>query len=163
MRGECIESILKNNASQHSDSNHLAQWVRNSHQIPPPDNEIPLEEWTREELAARAPKTNSPVSGGAQSQENTVEEQTAINSDVEQQSTTSSASLSTVKSNSVAASRKNGGLFQGSPKDCTGTGSINICRRCHRWSLTWRDDKIVCRMISISCPDQESVGNSIVD
>ncbi|XP_043276149.1 uncharacterized protein PsGEF [Venturia canescens] len=131
LRGECLDSILKNNVNQHSDSNHLAQWVRNSHQIPPPDHEIPLEEWTREELAARAPKSSSPVSAAVHNPENVVEEQIAMNSDVEQQSTASSASLSTVKSNSVTANRKNGGFFQGggSLKDITGTSAISICRR----------------------------------
>lgn len=60
------------------------------------------------------------------------EESTVVNSDVEQQSTASSASLSTVKSNSLPnqpSSKKNGNLV----KD-TSSGSINICRRCHRYT-----------------------------
>ncbi|KAG7197834.1 hypothetical protein KM043_001647 [Ampulex compressa] len=119
--GESLEAILKNSR----ENNHLAQWVRNSHQIPPPDPEGPLEEWTPEELAARAPKE-----GGSNraAQEAPTEEVVTASSDAEQQSTASSASLSTVKSNSVTA-RKNGSQI--SSKD-NSTGSINICRRCHR-------------------------------
>lgn len=107
----------------------MAQWVRNSHQIPPPDSEEnPIEEWTAEELAARAPRE-----GGNESntEENTAAEEAVaevVNSDVEQQSTASSASLSTVKSNSVTT--KKNGSFASSRENST--GSINICRRCHR-------------------------------
>ncbi|XP_076228035.1 protostome-specific GEF isoform X1 [Nomia melanderi] len=122
---ESIETIIKNSR----EDNHLAQWVRNSHQIPPPDHEeAPIEEWTAEELAARAPKESIGESDGGQ---NTPAEEVVTevgNSDVEQQSTASSASLSTVKSNSVST-KKNGSL--GSSKE-NSTSSINICRRCHR-------------------------------
>lgn len=103
--GESLEAILKR------ENNHLAQWVRNSHQIPPPDHEGSLEEWTAEELAARAPRESSNVQDAV--------ETVAANSDVEQQSTASSASLSTVKSNT----RKNG---------VSSKENISICRRCHR-------------------------------
>ncbi|XP_011302252.1 uncharacterized protein PsGEF [Fopius arisanus] len=119
---DTLESILKSSPSNH-ENNHLAQWVRNSHHAPPPDHEVALEEWTAEELAARAPRESST---NVQIHENT-EEQTAPSSDPEQQSTTSSASLSTVKSSNVNA-RKNGNIFS---KETSG-GSINICRRCHR-------------------------------
>ncbi|XP_063972686.1 uncharacterized protein Psgef isoform X2 [Diachasmimorpha longicaudata] len=121
--GDTLESILKSSPSNH-ENNHLAQWVRNSHHAPPPDHEIALEEWTAEELAARAPPRES--STNVQVHENT-EEHTAPSSDPEQQSTTSSASLSTVKSSSVNP-KKNGNIFS---KELPG-GSINICRRCHR-------------------------------
>ncbi|XP_051159071.1 uncharacterized protein LOC127280218 isoform X2 [Leptopilina boulardi] len=97
------------------DSNHLAQWVQNSHQIPSPDQEISLEEWTAEELAARTPRENI-----ERTLEYNAEETTTVNSDVEQQSTTSSASLSTVKSSTV--SKKNGSYQT----------TISICRRCHK-------------------------------
>lgn len=123
---DTLESILKSSPS-HQENNHLAQWVRNSHRAPPPDHEIALEEWTAEELAARAPRESST---NAQVHEST-EEHTAPSSDPEQQSTTSSASLSTVKSSSVNP-KKNGNIFA---KETPG-GSINICRRCHRWSLS---------------------------
>lgn len=108
----------------------MAQWVRNSHQIPPPDHEeAPIEEWTAEELAARAPKESIGESDGGRNTPTHEEVVTEIgNSDVEQQSTASSASLSTVKSNSVST-KKNGSL--GSSKE-NSTSSINICRRCHR-------------------------------
>ncbi|XP_015179195.1 PREDICTED: uncharacterized protein LOC107067842 isoform X2 [Polistes dominula] len=119
---ESLVDILKNTR----EDNHLAQWVRNSHQIPPSDNEGSLEEWTAEELAARAPGENKerPVEEITE----TTEEIVTANSDVEQQSTASSASLSTVKSNSITA-RKNGSYI--SSKD-NSTSSISICRRCHR-------------------------------
>ncbi|XP_076673856.1 protostome-specific GEF isoform X2 [Andrena cerasifolii] len=122
---ESIDTILKNSR----EDNHLAQWVRNSHQIPPPDHEeAPIEEWTPEELAARAPKES--VDQGDREQNTQAEEIVAEvgNSDVEQQSTASSASLSTVKSNSVT-NRKNGSLASSKENS---TSSINICRRCHR-------------------------------
>ncbi|XP_044595390.1 uncharacterized protein LOC123272572 isoform X3 [Cotesia glomerata] len=116
-----LESIIKpiNDSSQNNI--HLAQWVRNSHQIPPPDYEVPPEEWTVEELAARAPKES--ISSNVNEQ--VIEENVATNSDQEQHSTASSASLSTVKSTTVN-SKKNGS-FKDAP-----SGSINICRRCHR-------------------------------
>ena len=57
------------------------------------------------------------------------EESAVVNSDAEQQSSASSASLSTVKSNSIQP-KKNGSVV--SSKD-TSSGSINICRRCHRY------------------------------
>ncbi|XP_067215938.1 uncharacterized protein PsGEF isoform X2 [Linepithema humile] len=117
--GGSLETILKNSR----ENNHLAQWVRNSHQIPPPDHEGSLEEWTAEELAARAPRESNSRST---SQDTATEEITTGNSDAEQQSTASSASLSTVKSNSVT--RKNGHM---SSKE-NSTSSISICRRCHR-------------------------------
>ncbi|CAL7948000.1 unnamed protein product [Xylocopa violacea] len=123
---ESIDDIMKSSA----ENNHLAQWVRNSHQIPPPDHEeAPLEEWTVEELAARAPRETS---NEKNEHENAPTEDVAevINSDMEQQSTASSASLSTVKSNSVTA-RKNGGSFASSAKE-NSASSISICRRCHR-------------------------------
>ncbi|KAL2738015.1 uncharacterized protein V1478_002101 [Vespula squamosa] len=116
---ESLADILKSTR----EDNHLAQWVRNSHQIPPSDNEGSLEEWTAEELAARAPGEKN----GRSVQEATTTEVTA-NSDVEQQSTASSASLSTVKSNSITA-RKNGSYVSSKENS---TSSINICRRCHR-------------------------------
>lgn len=61
--GEDIELMMLKDSNdhqrqqqpQHEEDNHLARWVRNSHQIPPPDQEIPIEEWTAEELAARTP------------------------------------------------------------------------------------------------------------
>lgn len=112
--GENLETILKNSRENH---HHLAQWVRNSHQLPPLDHESSFEEWTAEELAARTPKGNSSRS-----------DITAINSDMEQQSTTSSTSLSTVKSNNMT--RKNGGHLLTSKENTM--GSISICRRCHR-------------------------------
>ncbi|XP_033227024.1 uncharacterized protein LOC117179394 [Belonocnema kinseyi] len=102
------------------DSNNLAQWVQNSHQIPPPDHEISLEEWTVEELAARTPRENIERTIS----EYITEENTAVNSDVEQQSTASSASLSTVKSNTMT--KKNG------THTSIRETSINICRKCHR-------------------------------
>lgn len=108
----------------------MAQWVRNSHQIPPPDHEeVPIEEWTAEQLAARAPRetSNEPSrERNSATAEDVVTE--VINSDIEQQSTASSASLSTVKSNSVTA-KKNGSLASSKENS---TSSINICRRCHR-------------------------------
>ena len=52
--GDSLDLMLKE--TSHQEDNHLAQWVRNSHQIPPPDSEVPIEEWTPEELAARTPK-----------------------------------------------------------------------------------------------------------
>lgn len=107
----------------------MAQWVRNSHQIPPPDNEeVPIEEWTAEELAARAPKetSNEPSRERNATAEDVVTE--IMSSDIEQQSTASSASLSTVKSNSVNT-KKNGSLASSKENS---TSSINICRRCHR-------------------------------
>ncbi|XP_015596759.1 uncharacterized protein LOC107268470 isoform X2 [Cephus cinctus] len=120
--GESLDTMLK--TSTHED-NHLAQWVQNSHQIPPPDHEVPLEEWTPEELAARAPKEN----GSRQEQDVVqVEETIAISSDIEQQSTASSASLSTVRSSSITA-KKNSSQFASKENS---TGSINICKRCHR-------------------------------
>lgn len=122
---ESIDTILKNSR----EDNHLAQWVRNSHQIPPPDHEeAPIEEWTPEELAARAPKES--VDQGDREQSTRAEEIVAEigNSDVEQQSTASSASLSTVKSNSMM-NRKNGSLASSKENS---SSSINICRRCHR-------------------------------
>ncbi|KYN06675.1 hypothetical protein ALC62_02333 [Cyphomyrmex costatus] len=118
--GESLETILKNSR----ENNHLAQWVRNSHQIPPPDHEGSFEEWTAEELAARTPRESNSRST---SQDTATEEVTMANSDVEQQSTASSASLSTVKSNSMT--RKNGSHI---PTKENSTSSINICRRCHR-------------------------------
>ncbi|XP_033176569.1 uncharacterized protein LOC100749680 isoform X2 [Bombus impatiens] len=121
---DSIDSIVKSSTGD----NHLAQWVRNSHQIPPPDNEeVPIEEWTAEELAARAPKETS----NEPSRERTTAEDVVteiMSSDIEQQSTASSASLSTVKSNSVNA-KKNGSLASSKENS---TSSINICRRCHR-------------------------------
>ena len=102
------------------DSNHLAQWVRNSHQIPPPDQEIPLEEWTAEELAARTPRENCERTIS----ENIIGENTTVNSDAEQQSTTSSASLSTVKSNTKT--KQNGSYT------IIRENTINICKKCHR-------------------------------
>ncbi|KAF7997743.1 hypothetical protein HCN44_009141 [Aphidius gifuensis] len=104
--------------------NHLAQWVRNSQHAPPPDNEQSLEEWTPEELAARAPR-DTPVDVEIH-ECNNEEINCPNNSDIERQSSTSSASLSTIKSNNPV---KNGSLFGG--KDTT-KGSINMCRRCHR-------------------------------
>ncbi|CAL1677028.1 unnamed protein product [Lasius platythorax] len=118
--GESLDTILKNSR----ENNHLAQWVRNSHQIPPPDNESSLEEWTAEELAARAPRESNSRST---SQDTATEDITTANSDAEQQSTASSASLSTVKSNSMA--RKNGSHVSSKENS---TSSISICRRCHR-------------------------------
>ncbi|XP_020286362.1 uncharacterized protein LOC109855986 isoform X2 [Pseudomyrmex gracilis] len=118
--GESLDTILKNS----QENNHLAQWVRNSHQIPPPDHEGSLEEWTVEELAARSPRESNSRST---SQDTATEEVVAANSDVEQQSTASSASLSTVKSNSVT--RKNGSHVSSKENS---TSSISICRRCHR-------------------------------
>ncbi|XP_015431493.1 PREDICTED: uncharacterized protein LOC107187831 [Dufourea novaeangliae] len=122
---ESIETIIKNSR----EDNHLAQWVRNSRQIPPPDHEeAPIEEWTPEELAARAPKETMDGSDGGR---NTPAEEIVTeigNSDVEQQSTASSASLSTVKSNCVST-KKNGSLASSKENS---TSSINICRRCHR-------------------------------
>ncbi|XP_014484792.1 PREDICTED: uncharacterized protein LOC106749639 [Dinoponera quadriceps] len=117
--GESLEAILKSSR----ENNHLAQWVRNSHQIPPPDHEGSLEEWTAEELAARAPRESNsrPI------QDTVTEEIVTANSDVEQQSTASSASLSTVKSNSMT--RKNGSHMSSKENS---TSSISICRRCHR-------------------------------
>lgn len=56
--GDSLELMLKR--SSQPEDNHLAQWVRNSHQIPPPDNEVPIEEWTPEELAARTPREATP-------------------------------------------------------------------------------------------------------
>ncbi|CAK9810456.1 hypothetical protein ANTPLA_LOCUS6595 [Anthophora plagiata] len=123
---ESIDAIIKSSR----ENNHLAQWVRNSHQVPPPDQEeAPIEEWTAEELAARAPRDQHESNReGNRSVEDVVTE--VINSDVEQQSTTaSSASLSTVKSNSVTT-KKNGSLAASSKENST--SSINICRRCHR-------------------------------
>lgn len=117
--GESLEAILKSSR----ENNHLAQWVRNSHQIPPPDHEGSLEEWTAEELAARAPRESNSRS----IQDTVVEEIVTANSDVEQQSTASSASLSTVKSNSMT--RKNGSHMSSKENS---TSSISICRRCHR-------------------------------
>ncbi|XP_043254645.1 uncharacterized protein LOC122398629 [Colletes gigas] len=122
---ESIDTIIKNSR----EDNHLAQWVRNSRQIPPPDHEeAPIEEWTPEELAARAPKENLNEPDREQNipSEEVIAE--VVNSDVELQSTTSSASLSTVKSNSVTA-KKNGSLTSSKENS---TSSINICRRCHR-------------------------------
>lgn len=109
--------------------NHLAQWVRNSHHAPPPDNEQSLEEWTAEELAARAPR-DTPINVEIH-ECNIINNDEIIghNSDIERQSSTSSASLSTVRSNNPA---KNGSLF--GSKD-TPKGSINMCRRCHRFSF----------------------------
>ncbi|KYQ58357.1 hypothetical protein ALC60_02777 [Trachymyrmex zeteki] len=118
--GESLETILKNSR----ENNHLAQWVRNSHQIPPPDHEGSFEEWTAEELAARTPRESNSRST---SQDTATEEVTTANSDVEQQSTASSASLSTVKSNSMT--RKNGSHI---PTKENSMSSISICRRCHR-------------------------------
>ncbi|XP_066594819.1 uncharacterized protein PsGEF [Prorops nasuta] len=116
------ERILKDSR----ENNHLAQWVRNSHQIPPPDHEGSFEEWTVEELEARAPKECSNVTSPAIE----MEENATVNSDVEQQSSTaSSASLNTVKSTSVT-SKRNGS--QTSSKEVSSAGSINICKRCHR-------------------------------
>ena len=122
---ESIDSIVKSSTGD----NHLAQWVRNSHQIPPPDQEeVPIEEWTAEDLAARVPRET----GNESSRErHAIVDDVAtevISSDVEQQSTASSASLSTVKSNSVTA-KKNGSLASSKENS---TSSINICRRCHR-------------------------------
>lgn len=117
---ESLETILKNSR----ENNHLAQWVRNSHQIPPPDHEGSLEEWTAEELAARAPRESNSRST---SQDTATEEVATGNSDAEQQSTASSASLSTVKSNSMT--RKNGSHM---PSKENSASSISICRRCHR-------------------------------
>lgn len=123
---ESIDSIVKSSRGD----NHLAQWVRNSHQIPPPDHEeVPIEEWTAEQLAARAPRetSNEPSrERNSATAEDVITE--VINSDIEQQSTASSASLSTVKSNSVTA-KKNGSLASSKENS---TSSINICRRCHR-------------------------------
>ncbi|XP_025073110.1 uncharacterized protein LOC105423144 [Pogonomyrmex barbatus] len=118
--GESLETILKDSR----ENNHLAQWVRNSHQIPPPDHEGSFEEWTAEELAARTPRESNSRST---SQDTATEEVTTANSDVEQQSTASSASLSTVKSNSVT--RKNGSHISSKENSMS---SISICRRCHR-------------------------------
>lgn len=129
---ESLVDILKDTR----DDNHLAQWVRNSHQIPPSDNEGSLEEWTAEELAARAPgeknegsvEDTTTTTMTTMTTTTTTDEVVTANSDIEQQSTASSASLSTVKSNSVTA-RKNGSYV--SSKESS-TSSINICRRCHR-------------------------------
>ncbi|XP_053988238.1 uncharacterized protein LOC128881323 isoform X1 [Hylaeus volcanicus] len=122
---ESIDTIIKNSR----EDNHLAQWVRNSRHIPPPDHEeAPIEEWTPEELAARAPKETINETDREQSIQTEEVIAEVVTSDVEQQSTASSASLSTVKSNSVT-NRKNGSL--GSSKE-NSTSSINICRRCHR-------------------------------
>ncbi|XP_011503429.1 PREDICTED: uncharacterized protein LOC105366627 [Ceratosolen solmsi marchali] len=119
--GESLDSMLERSNQQQD--NHLAQWVRNSHQIPPPDHEVPIEEWTPEELAARTPKETA-----ACNVSEVVEENTLVTSDVEQHSTASSASLSTVKSNSLTQ-KKNGSIV--SSKD-TASSSMNICRKCHR-------------------------------
>ncbi|XP_076386966.1 protostome-specific GEF isoform X1 [Megachile rotundata] len=125
---DSIDTIIKNSR----ENNHLAQWVRNSHQIPPPDpEETPIEEWTVEELAARAPRESGNESSTVPPEENTQAEEVVVevvNSDAEQQSTASSASLSTVKSNSVTT--KKNGSYASSRENST--GSINICRRCHR-------------------------------
>ncbi|XP_046829022.1 uncharacterized protein LOC124428699 isoform X3 [Vespa crabro] len=126
---ESLADILKNTR----EDNHLAQWVRNSHQIPPSDNEGSLEEWTAEELAARAPGEKNERSiqeamTTTTTTTTTAEEVVTANSDIEQQSTASSASLSTVKSNSITA-RKNGSYVSSKENS---TSSINICRRCHR-------------------------------
>ncbi|XP_043518784.1 uncharacterized protein LOC122533274 isoform X2 [Frieseomelitta varia] len=122
---ESIDSIVKSSTGD----NHLAQWVRNSHQIPPPDHEeVPIEEWTAEDLAARVPRETG---NEANRERHAITDDVAtemISSDVEQQSTASSASLSTVKSNSVNA-KKNGSLASSKENS---TSSINICRRCHR-------------------------------
>ncbi|XP_043681403.1 uncharacterized protein LOC122635343 isoform X1 [Vespula pensylvanica] len=118
---ESLVDILKNTR----EDNHLAQWVRNSHQIPPSDNEGSLEEWTAEELAARAPGEKNERSV---QEATTTEEVVTASSDVEQQSTASSASLSTVKSNSITP-RKNGSYVSSKENS---TSSISICRRCHR-------------------------------
>ncbi|KAJ8680402.1 hypothetical protein QAD02_016189, partial [Eretmocerus hayati] len=120
---DSLELMLCKGSSQRQQDNHLAQWVRNSHQIPPPDNEVPIEEWTPEELAARTPKDPA-----ARDLSEGTEESAVINSDAEQQSSTSSASLSTVKSNSLPP-KKNGSVV--SSRD-TSSSSINMCRRCHR-------------------------------
>ncbi|RLU21919.1 hypothetical protein DMN91_006298 [Ooceraea biroi] len=116
--GESLDTILKHSR----ENNHLAQWVRNSHQIPPPDHEGSLEEWTAEELAARTPREST-----SRSTSQDTEEVATGNSDAEQHSTTSSASLSTVKSNSII--RKNGSYISSKENSM---GSISICRRCHR-------------------------------
>ncbi|XP_017886338.1 uncharacterized protein LOC108628736 isoform X2 [Ceratina calcarata] len=122
---ESIDTIIKSSR----ENNHLAQWVRNSHQIPPPDHEeVPIEEWTAEELAARAPKETGNESNQEQNAQTEDGQTEVLGSDIEQQSTASSASLSTVKSNSVIA-KKNGSLSSSKENS---TGSINICRRCHR-------------------------------
>ncbi|XP_058791920.1 uncharacterized protein LOC131664652 [Phymastichus coffea] len=119
---DSLDQMLRG-SSQQGDIIHLAQWVCNSHQIPPPDlHEAIIEEWTAEELAARTP---SKASGndffeGA-------EESTVVNSDAEQQSSASSASLSTVKSNSLPPKKNGSGV---SSRE-TSSGSINICRKCH--------------------------------
>lgn len=118
--GESLDAILKNSR----ENNHLAQWVRNSHQIPPPDHEGSLEEWTAEELAARSPRESTSRST---SQDTATEEVATANSDAEQHSTASSASLSTVKSNSLT--RKNGSHVSSKENSMS---SISICRRCHR-------------------------------
>ncbi|KAL2723811.1 hypothetical protein V1477_019043 [Vespula maculifrons] len=118
---ESLVDILKDTR----EDNHLAQWVRNSHQIPPSDNEGSLEEWTAEELAARAPGEKNERSV---QEATTTEEVVTASSDVEQQSTASSASLSTVKSNSITP-RKNGSYVSSKENS---TSSISICRRCHR-------------------------------
>ncbi|XP_046416485.1 uncharacterized protein LOC124177759 isoform X1 [Neodiprion fabricii] len=119
--GESLDTILKNSTNNH---NHLAQWVRNSHQIPPPDTEGPLEEWTLEELVARTPKE----SNSRQSHDVTSEEIVTVNSDAEQQSTASSASLSTIRSSSLTG-KKTGNHVTIRENS---SGSVNICRRCHR-------------------------------
>ncbi|XP_014217909.1 uncharacterized protein LOC106646379, partial [Copidosoma floridanum] len=113
-------------------NHHLAQWVRNSHQIPPPDQEALIEEWTPEELAARTPKESN---SSTRDLSEAAEESTMANSDAEQQSSASSASISTVKSNSKPA-KKNGVAIQ--PRDAPSPplpssviNSINMCRKCH--------------------------------
>lgn len=120
---DSLETIMKNS----KDDNHLAQWVRNSHQIPPPDQEGPLEEWTAEELAARAPKDNP----DRNSQEISTEDVATANSDLEQQSTASSASLSTVKSSNLTVKKNGTHVFS---KE-NSSSSISICKRCHRCGL----------------------------
>ncbi|CAB0039276.1 unnamed protein product [Trichogramma brassicae] len=144
---------------QRQDDNHLAQWVRNSHQMPP-DHEMPIEEWTAEELRARMPREANRHDFTDRTREaislyfyyarkrddqffqgvdlslfaSVTEEGVIVNSDAEQQSTASSASLSTVKSNSLQQQQQSQPKMNGqaiTPRD-TSPNSISICRTCHR-------------------------------
>uniref|UniRef100_A0ABD2XP54 Uncharacterized protein n=1 Tax=Trichogramma kaykai TaxID=54128 RepID=A0ABD2XP54_9HYME len=113
---------------QRQDDNHLAQWVLDSHQMPP-DHEMPIEEWTAEELRARMPRE-----ANRHDFTDLTEEGVIVNSDAEQQSTASSASLSTVKSNSLQQQQQSQPKMNGqaiTPRD-TSPNSISICRTCHR-------------------------------
>ena len=52
---ESVDYVHKSSTHhRQQEDNHLAQWVRNSHYFPP-DHEVPIEEWTADELRARMP------------------------------------------------------------------------------------------------------------